>query len=121
MFYIFVVGSPSRKSNLTFGGYSPSIGSGDRPLTAPTSRGVRFADELGLDLDDSLTRPTSAPQQKQNKSNLKNRDSISLESSLDESDRKTFAKESRRSSSSLKKGNPNNYFCITFDWLVFMP
>ena len=121
MFYIFVVESPSRKSDLTFGGYSPSIGSDDRPLTAPTSRGVRFADELGLDLDDSLTRPTSAPQQKQNKSNLKNRDSVSLELSLDESDRKTFAKESRRSSSSLKKGNPNNYFCITFDWLVFMP
>ena len=106
---------------MTFGGYSPSIGSDDRPLTAPTSRGVRFADELGLDLDDSLTRPTSAPQQKQSKSNLKTRDSISLESSLDESDRKAFAKDSRRSSSSVKKGNPDNCLCIILNWLVFMP
>jgi len=54
--------SPSKKSSVQFGGYSPSASLNDnRPITAPNSRAVRFADELGLDLNDSLSRPSTAP------------------------------------------------------------
>ena len=47
-------------------GYSPSIAS-DRPTTAPNRRSVRFADQLGIDLDGSITdkRPITAPEVKQ--------------------------------------------------------
>ena len=56
--------SPREKS-VAFGGYSPSVGGAmERPISAPSKRSVRFADELGFDeLDLSLndSRPSTAP------------------------------------------------------------
>lgn len=39
---------------------------GDRPTTAPNARAVRFADELGLEIndDEDETRPSTAPTKK---------------------------------------------------------
>lgn len=58
------VTSPPEK-DITFGGYTPSVGgTKERPTTAPSRRTVRFADELGFDeLDVSLneSRPSTAP------------------------------------------------------------
>ena len=60
-----------RDKNVTFGGYSPSVGgANERPITAPSRRSVRFADELGFDeLDFSLndSRPSTAPESGQTK------------------------------------------------------
>lgn len=91
------------QEELQFGGYTPSVGSGNnRPTTAPSSRSVRFADDLGLELDDSFsaTRPSSAPEKKKS---LRNRNKIlgvELDSSLDESSSDWF-------SNAKKKGEKN--------------
>ncbi|XP_066919700.1 fas-binding factor 1 homolog [Clytia hemisphaerica] len=68
--------------DVLFGGYAPTVGAGERPTTAPDKRSVRFADDLGLDLNDEKeSRPKTAPSRKT---------SDLFDSSLDESFSKDF-------------------------------
>ena len=64
--------SVQEEDDMQFGGYAPSLGGGGdgRPTTAPDKRSVRFADDLGFDINDNddadkllsqQSRPKTAP------------------------------------------------------------
>ena len=64
--------SVQEEDDMQFGGYAPSLGGGSdgRPTTAPDKRSVRFADDLGFDINDNddadkllsqQSRPKTAP------------------------------------------------------------
>jgi Fas-binding factor 1 len=92
---------PSKNDDFQFGGYTPSVGNSDksrrqslgvrqRPSTAPTSgtvsKSVRFADELGLELDEETNisqvateRPSSSPAKVMGKSQQRATETVEQE------------------------------------------
>ena len=74
---------------MQFGGYAPSLsGGGDgRPTTAPDKRSVRFADDLGFDINDNDYADKMLSQQRRPKTApaTNNTTSDYLDSSLEES------------------------------------
>ena len=75
-------------------------GGGERPTTAPDKRSVRFADDLGLDLnEENESRPKTAPSRK----TIQSRGSDLFDSSLDESFGKDFFSGVRKKNADQKK------------------
>ena len=82
---LFCFDLAQQEDDMLFGGYAPSLGGG-RPTTAPDKRSVRFADDIGFDVNDndemdkmlSQRRPKTAPAKN-------NMTSDYLDSSLEES------------------------------------
>ena len=75
-YFLLLVTSPTNEESFQFGSYTPSAAVGPgrsrggltRPDTAPGSRSVRFADDLGLDDDFGLgltDRPATAPSERE--------------------------------------------------------